>query len=240
MTSTKGMLLSAMGRFVLRDARVTSIRELGDRTREVSLEGPGLRDVDWIPGDKIQVLLPTRDVRTYTPASWDARRGTTELVLFAHGESPGASWIRTLAVGDACRFVGPQRSLRRESSQPAVLFGDETSFGLAAALGRSQNAAKLACVFEVGSRPSAQPVIDAIGLPQHGPVVLVERAPSDTHLSEVASEMSRMARTLSGAEIVLSGRAQSIQALRPRLRAGGVHGRSSNKPYWAVGKVGLD
>src|SRR6478752_6178721 len=98
MTSTKGMLLSAFGRLVLRDARVTAVRELGDRTREIVLEGAALRDVEWVPGDKIQVLLPTRDVRTYTPASWDQRRGSTELIVFAHGDSPGARWSQRIAV----------------------------------------------------------------------------------------------------------------------------------------------
>ncbi len=238
MTSTKGILLAAMGRLVLRDARVVATRELGDRMRELSLEGAGLRDVPWTPGDKIQVVLPSRDVRTYTPASWDLRRGTTELILFAHGDSPGAVWSRVAAIGHTCRFVGPQRSLRRQAGRPAVLFGDETSFGLAAALGRAVPGARLACVFEVGSRAAMQAVIEAIGLA--GPILLIERTPDDAHLAEVATELARRASELPDSELVLSGRAQSIQRLRSHLRASGMDGRTSNKPYWAVGKVGLD
>lgn len=240
MTSTKGMLLSAIGRLVLRDARVCAVRELGDRMREIAIEGPALRDVAWTPGDKIQILLPTLDVRTYTPASWDLRRGVIELIVFAHGDSPGASWIRNIKVGDVCRFVGPQRSLRCRAGEPVVLFGDETSFGLAAAFARSTPAAKLACVFEVGSPAAARTVIDAIGLSQYGPVSLVERKQSDTHLPEVASAIEQHVHDLARAQVLLSGRAQSIQALRPKLRASGVHGRSANKAYWSVGKVGLD
>lgn len=236
------MLLSAIGRLVLRDAKVVAVRELGDRIRELALEGPALRDVTWTPGDKIQVLLPSLDVRTYTPTSWDTRRGATELIVFAHGDSPGAAWSRRVAVGDTCRFVGPQRSLRRQPGHPAVLFGDETSFGLAAALGRSTNA-KLACVFEVGSSASVRAVVDAVGLGRNGSVVLVERKQSDAHLNDVVGEIEREIERLghehAHPQLLLSGRAQSIQALHPRLRASG-SGRSSNKAYWAVGKVGLD
>ncbi len=240
MTSTKGMLLSAFGKLVLRDARVTAVRELGDRVREIVLEGSALRDLEWVPGDKIQVLLPSRDVRTYTPTSWDPSRGVTELIVFAHGDSPGARWSQRIAVGDSCRFVGPQRSLRRRAGQPAVLFGDETSFGLAAALARSTPDAKLACVFEVGSTASARHVIEAIGIEQRGPITVVERKDRDAHLAEVSSEIGRLTREHADAQLLLSGRAQSIQALQPQLRARGVHARSSNKPYWSVGKVGLD
>jgi NADPH-dependent ferric siderophore reductase len=82
-----------------------------------------LRDVSWTPGDKIQILLSTLDVRTYTPSAWDARAGIAEIIAFEHGDSPGAVWSRRVAVGDACRFVGPQRSVRR-AARPGVLFGD--------------------------------------------------------------------------------------------------------------------
>lgn len=229
MTSTKGLLLRAVGRFVLRETTVREIRVLGPQLRAIVLAGEALRDVAWTPGDKIQVLLPSLDVRTYTPSAWHG--GTAELVAFEHGDSPGAAWSRRIAVGDACKFVGPQRSVKR-SGKPAVLFGDETSFGLAKALAATKQ--PLACVFEVGSQAESHAALAALGLS----AILVEREAGDAHLAEVADAIQRALR--SGDELIQTGRAQSIQALRPMLRERGVRERGANKPYWAVGKVGLD
>ncbi|MCQ6458553.1 hypothetical protein, partial [Vibrio parahaemolyticus] len=86
-------------------------------------------------------------------------RGTTELLVFEHGTSPGARWSRDVAIGDGCRFVGPQRSIRRSPDRFAVVFGDETSFAVASALFKAGRADAFVAVFEVGSRADAEPVI---------------------------------------------------------------------------------
>ena len=237
MTSTKGLLLNAIGRLVLRDARITAVRQLGDDLRAIALEGDGLRDVAWVPGDKVQVLLPTRDVRTYTPTAWDAARGATERIVFDHGASPGASWSRQARPGDRCRFVGPQRSLQRPRGRPAVLFGDETSLGVALALHRADPHAPLACVLEVGSRARVEAAAAAIELPT---AALLARTAGDGHLAEVAAQLERHLGAHAGAQLLMTGRAQSIQAVRSRLRGAGVRDAGASKPYWSVGKTGLD
>ncbi len=79
-------------------------------------------------------MLPSLDTRTYTPCGWDPTRGATSLRVVDHGGGPGAGWTRAVRPGDAVRFVGPQRSLRAPVGA-AVVYGDETSFGLVEALG---------------------------------------------------------------------------------------------------------
>src|SRR5690606_30223336 len=81
-------------------------------------------------GAKVQVLLPTDDVRTYTPI-----RAPEGMVLLGwkHAGGPGARWLASAREGDELPFVGPQRSLDLAPGQ-AVLIGDETSVGVAAAL----------------------------------------------------------------------------------------------------------
>jgi NADPH-dependent ferric siderophore reductase len=243
MTSTKGVLLAAMGRLVLREARVAEVREVSAHVRRIVISGDGLLDVVWRAGDKIQVLLPTRDVRTYTPAAWDADQGTTELLVFDHGDhgdSPGAVWGRRVRAGDACRFVGPQRSLGRSRGRAGVVFGDETSYAVALAMARAVPSAPLVCVLEVGDRAEGEAVVAAIGLGDRAQVAVIERSANDAHLAEVATELARGLRAHPGAELLLTGRAQSIQAVRARLRAAGVGDRAANKAYWAPGKTGLD
>jgi NADPH-dependent ferric siderophore reductase len=186
MASTKGLLLSAVGRLVLRHARVTEVAPLSAHLRRIELAGDELRGVAWTAGDKVQVLLPSRDVRTYTPIRWDRERGTTTIVVHDHGDSPGAVWGRTVAAGDACGFVGPQRSLARTRGRPAILFGDETSIGVAHALRAAAHGAPLVCVLEVGPGDQLEPALAALELAD---AILVPRRPTDAHLPDVAAHI---------------------------------------------------
>lgn len=235
MASAKGLILDTLGRPFMREARISATRDLGQRLRVIELEGAALHGASWTPGDKIQVLLPSRDVRRYTPVSWDVEKGRTELVAFEHGESPGAVWSRTIAVGDTIRFVGPQRSLQR-SAQAGLVFGDETSFGVALALSRAQPTQPFHAVFEVGASARGKVASD-LGLAS---VDVVERRADDVHLHDVAKAIATWLVKHPGAELFFTGRAQSIQALRRHLRDAGVRASGNSKAYWSVGKRGLD
>ena len=231
MASAKGLLLDALS-FITRAARVTSTRDLGHGVRAIVLAGPGLRDISWTPGDKIQLLLPTRDVRTYTPSRWE--NGELELIAFDHGDSPGSTWSRSAKVDDELRFVGPQRSLKRPA-RPTVLFGDETSYGLAIAFAAAARE-PLTSVFEVGSEAQLQ-LVNELQIPR---ATCIVRSASDGHIGAIATALADAMRADRRSELVLSGRAQSIQLVRDRLRTLGITSKPANKAYWSVGKVGLD
>ena len=109
--SGKGMILRWLGAVALREATVTTCASPAPRYLRVRLRGAVPRGE---PGDKVQVLLPGDDVRTYTPFAWSDEgeaRGFS-LLVFLHGDTPAARWARSLREGDVVRFVGPQRALR--------------------------------------------------------------------------------------------------------------------------------
>ncbi len=237
MASGKGLLMDVLGGLLLREAKVSAVRAVGARFQSIALAGAGLRGVDWVPGDKVQVLLPGRDVRTYTPLRWNAADGTTELLVYCHpGETPGVAWSRAVAVGDPCRFVGPQRSVRVATDHPVVLFGDETSFAVAGALSSALTAGRVAGVFEVTSRADCEEAIGSLGLAD---AVLVERAGGEGHRALVAERIREAMARRSDAQLVMTGCAQTIQGVRALLRAGGTRA-GTNKAYWSIGRVGLD
>lgn len=216
------------------------VRVLHEEFRLVTLAGEALRGVTWSPGQKLQVAMGGWAYRTYTPFSWEAREGSTQLLLFLHGDAPGSAWGRGLKEGDPCTLFGPRHSLDLESlERPAVLFGDETSFGLALALRETaRGAGDVRLVFEVTSRPVAESVLGQLGL---GFAELVERRPGDAHLDEVEALAADPASTRAVKSFALSGKASSIQRLHQRLRALGRSGREiRTRAYWAPGKVGLD
>ncbi|MFO0629256.1 MAG: siderophore-interacting protein [Polyangiales bacterium] len=128
--SGKGMILRWLGAVALREATVTALSRPAPRFLRVRLRGGVPRGE---AGDKVQLLLPGDDVRTYTPFAW-ADEGEAQgfsLLVFLHGDTPATRWARALQVGATVRFVGPQRALRLPEG-PLLVVGDETSLAVAA------------------------------------------------------------------------------------------------------------
>jgi ferric-chelate reductase (NADPH) len=233
-----GRVTRTLLRWLMRPARVAAVETLSLRFRLADLEGEALSNVAWTAGQKVQVSMGAGlSARTYTPMSWDAVNGRTRILTFAHGDGPGSRWASGLREGDTCRFFGPRRSLDLSGLEsPVVLFGDETSFGLAAALRDSPQGAGAIHVFETSDVAESRPVLEAIGL---GQATLLERIADDAHLATAEAEMLRLAA--SGAHFVLTGKASSIQRVSRALKAVGVvSSRVKTKAYWAQGKIGLD
>jgi NADPH-dependent ferric siderophore reductase len=224
--------------WLMRPARVTAIETLSPRFRLVELEGEALQDVAWTAGQKIQVAMGAGlSARTYTPMSWDTSKGRTRLLAFAHGDGPGSRWASSLCEGDICQFFGPRRSLDLAGFvAPVVLFGDETSFGIAAALRNNLQAGGALHMFEASDVVESRQVLDAISLSE---ARLIARSASDSHLATIEAETLRLAAN--GAQFILTGKASSIQRISRALKAAGVaSSRINAKAYWAPGKSGLD
>jgi NADPH-dependent ferric siderophore reductase len=230
-------------RWLMRPARVAAVETLSPHFRLVDLEGEALRSVAWTVGQKLQVAMGSGlSARTYTPMSWDTGSGGTRILTFAHGDGPGSRWASGLRQGDTCQFFGPRRSIDLSGpnlaglESPVVLFGDETSFGLAAALRECPQGAGAIHVFEVSDVAESRQAAEAIGL---GQATLIERIAEDAHLAVVEAEVLRLAA--SGTHFVLTGKASSIQRVSRALKAIGVaSSRLKAKAYWAPGKIGLD
>jgi NADPH-dependent ferric siderophore reductase len=225
-------------RWLMRTARVTNVETLSSHIRLIELKGEALRGVTWTAGQKIQVAMGSGlSARTYTPMSWDADGGRTRLLAFTHGDGPGSRWANGLRGGDICQFFGPRRSLDLTGLEaPIVLFGDETSFGLAAALRNSRQAGGALHMFEATEIAESRQALEAVGL---GEARLIARSVGDAHLAAVEAEMLRLAA--SGAQFVLTGKVSSIQRVSRALKAAGVaSSRIKAKAYWAPGKAGLD
>lgn len=234
-----GAIGKALIKLLMRGARVIASEALGSRFRLITFEGDDLRKVSWTAGEKIQVSLGSAFTsRTYTPLNWDPSAGTTQILAFAHGQGPGSEWARNLKVGDHCHLLGPRRSLD-PSPLPAhlIVFGDETSIGLAKALQEARLPGTVRTFLEVDSADETNAVVDTLALRN---AQLIERSTSGTTNDAVLRAMGiRMIDIDHG--FVLTGKAQSIQALRADLKAMGIP--TSNimtKAYWAPGKRGLD
>src|SRR5690242_12421169 len=104
MASTKGKLMRLLSGLALTRATVESVQAFGE-FRRLQLRWHGK---PFAAGAKVQVLLPSDDVRTFTPI-----RAPEGMILLGwrHGDGPGARWLDEVRAGDEVPFFGPQRSL---------------------------------------------------------------------------------------------------------------------------------
>lgn len=229
-----GLLLRWLGKA----ASVRRVEPWSDSFRLIELEGTDLQQVAWKPGQRIQVpLAGMRLSRTYTPIDWDAAAGRTRFLAFLHGQAPGTDWARMLAPGAGLQLIGPRRSIEQPAgTSPALLFGDETAMGLAAALRASQPGRRWEVLLEAGDVAACRSVVQALGLDD---AWLLARRPDESHLVAVETQMALHAGT--DAHFVLAGRAPAVQRLQRALRRMNVKfSRVQTKAYWAPGKTGLD
>jgi ferric-chelate reductase (NADPH) len=215
-----GLLESTLQKLFTRSGRVLDIENVGTAFRIVTIGGDALRKVEWTPGDKVQ-------------------SGRTRLLLSLDADGPGTQWARTLSLGDACILFGPRKSIDlTRLPSCALLFGDETSLGLAVALLGTGRSTATRLFFEVSSLSQTRPALAQFGL-QHAQLSV--RGADDAHLAALEEEVLATLHVRPTGNIVLSGKASSIQRLSKRLKRSGIEpSRLQVKAYWATGKTGLD
>ncbi|MFJ1766922.1 siderophore-interacting protein [Amycolatopsis sp. NPDC088138] len=224
-------LADLAGGMMLDTARVAGVTRLpGDFVR-VELAADAFRKATWVPGAKLQ-FRPRRgtlSLRTYTPVSWDAGRGVTELLGFTHGDGPAAQWLRQVAAGDTCEVFGPRKSIDlRDPAGPVVFVGDESSVALACAL--RTVTAEVSHVFEARDPAGLTEVLAGLGLDAQVVEKTADRA-----------ELLRLAAAAGPGTLVVTGDAATVHAVRRDSRTWPVPPRDlKGKAYWAEGRTGLD
>ena len=240
MTSIVKRVTDVAARIVLKPATVGAVTEHGP-FRILELTGARLVGADWSPGDKLRVRADDGfSLRTYTPMSWDRERGTTRVLSYLHGAGPGSDWSRRAQPGDPCELLGPDRSVRLDRLQvPPVFVGDETSFGLLVALCTSRpEMTPVVAALEVADERTATATLRALDVDDFR---LFARAPGDAHLAGFAAAVVEGLNAHPGASFVISGRAQTIAAVRRSLNAAGATPSVTMvKAYWDVNRKGLD
>jgi NADPH-dependent ferric siderophore reductase len=240
MASFQARVRDTFSRLVFPEMSVESVRDVSPHFRLLRVSGAGLRNAAVSPGDKLQIMILESGPRTYSPFAHDAAAGTVELLMYVHGETAANDWIRKVAPGERFRAFGPRGSLALSSlGGPVVLFGDETSFGVAASLVRARGASDgLSFVFECTSPDEASGVLAELDI---SGFELVARRADRAHAAAADGAVRAALARHPGSHLVLTGHAQMIQSLRASLKASPAsHAGQKVKAYWADGKRGLD
>lgn len=223
MSSMKGKLTRILGGGFLKTARVVEAEDIGG-FRRLLLRGDVL-----VPkaGTKFQMLLPSDDMRTYSPV---ASPEGVALLGWKHAGGPGARWMSDIKVGDELRFIGPQGSLELRAG-PLILVGDETSVAVAAAF-EGERPGMVRAVLQAGAVEDVRRAAVAMGLRS---ATIIARGDTEGVVRAILSAHEE----LSGAAIALTGCSELIVGLRTALRASGLSDIKT-KTYWVPGRAGLD
>lgn len=238
MSVVKNAIMGIVGERIGSVARVEAVIPIARHFRFIDLKSDVFRKTAWNPGDKIGIIAGGK--RVYTPISINPSIGQLRLLAFLHGGGPGSEWAASAEISDECHFMGPRSSLPLSSIiEPAVLFGDETSFAVASTLQTHLGTeTESRFIFEVCSVQESRMVLDFLGIRKTS---LIERHPDGSHLQEAARCGVEAMTELATKELVLTGRGPSIQTIRTKLGALSIDlARTKLKAYWAPGKTGLD
>lgn len=231
---------STVLKWTLRQVEVHDIEIVGTRFRLVTLAGESLKGRSWTPGDMVQIAFPGWQSRAYTPFAWDPSRGTAQFLGYVHGGGVGSAWLSSTHVGQARFLLGPRGAVNLNALQrPALLFGDETSFGTAAGLcSTAAGLTGVRLVFEVASLDESRPALERLGIADGA--TLIQREDADAHHARVEAVVSETFATDPSSRAVLTGAAASIKRIYKALRRVGVPSKQvTNVAYWAPGRKGF-
>ncbi|MGU3651932.1 siderophore-interacting protein [Mycolicibacterium sp. A43C] len=220
-------------------ARVTEVTELTAEFRKVTLGCDQFARANWTPGDKLQ-LRPRRGslaMRTYTPINWSPDEGTTDLIVYRHGDGPAVRWFDNAVAGTDAEIFGPSKSLDlSDTATHTVFVGDETSIGLACVL-RHLNP-DVVFVYEAREPAVLSNALAALGI-DAGSRILSKSADRSELLGRLF-EAAAIGRTGAAVDIVVTGDAATVNAVRRGLKAHpDLAARIRARAYWASGRTGL-
>lgn len=226
-------------------AQVHAIESLGPRLRLVTLTGPNLAGLDWQPGQHVRLQVAAGPaavdwlvgtLRTYTV--WSYHDQTMQLVVFDHGNGPGAHWARTTRPGDELLLMKPQGTFVTAPAPYHLFAGDETA---QAAYGPMLRALPPdARAFGVLEIDSPEERLDL------GPGTNLEWS---YRRGRSAASSERLVEAVRGLELpaepgraYLGGEARTIQLVRRHLIEERNWPRRSvlTKPFWTPGRKGMD
>lgn len=233
----KKILSQLLVKLFIRKSKIVQKEIIAERFIFLKIKTP--KKITWIAGDKVQIVVGKKDLRSYTPYALDEDQKTFSTLIYNHGNGPGALWASEVLSQTKMEVFGPRRSFvdpainNNDSCQMSYLFfGDETSMGLAYAL-RSKLAQ---AYFEVNDEAKSHRALHYLGLKNY---VLFKRKPHYQHLKLIVEQMTSLLHSQPQAKlaVILSGHKLSAEELERSLseefqRLALTNIRLLRKHYW--------
>ncbi|WP_437921262.1 FAD-binding oxidoreductase [Sphingobacterium sp. LRF_L2] len=214
---------------------VTAVEYLSKAVKKIRIEG-AYDTLDFKTGYFIDFRISDTQIRRYTVSQASPQTGILEIIAHLHGDAPGSQYMDKLNVGDQLRINAPRgHDYYDESAKHYVLFGDETSLGLANTFVPlfTGNKQKYQLYFELDEENMHVP--SRLGLEN----CQIFPKGSLFSSSELVLDLPLLQSTeWQEATFVLTGNVKSIQIFRKAIKAR-TSGKIHAQGYWIAGKKGL-
>lgn len=219
----------------LPSVEVADIQLLSPVLKKICFKGD-FKNMAFITGCYIDFRVTDTDVRRYSPCNVDTENGYFELIAYLHGNGPGCKFMDALKIGEQVTITQPRGHKYYDASVDSyVIFGDETSLGLACSFMRvlKQNGHGFQFYLELDEENKEVPRLLNLEnysvFPKNG---LFKKE------GQISSLPFFKTSRPDAATFVLTGNAKSAQTFRKALK--GTTGRKVFvQGYWLEGKKGL-
>lgn len=227
----KKMLSQFLVKIFVRKSKIIEKHIIAERFVFLKIRMP--KKIHWIPGDKVQIVVGKKDLRSYTPFALDLDNKTFSTLIYNHGNGPGALWANEIIPNKKTEVFGPRRSfIEKEDDHMYLFFGDETSMGLCYALRlRLQHA-----YFEVNNETASNMALQHLGLT---PYTLFKRDKDQQHLKRMVEQITSLLlqKNHRSFTLILSGHKWNAHRLETQLELALKHFNINNvkivhKHYW--------
>lgn len=214
---------------------VIHVELLSPSVKKIRFSGD-FKSLNYKVGSYIDFRVSDTESRRYTASYTDTKNGIIELIAHVHGEGSGSQFMANLKVGDKVNN-NPPRTYRYydESVEKFVIFGDETSLGLACSFlpVLKKNNQKFMFIFELDYENAAIPELlglkNCLVFPKNGLFTQQEWVNELPILSML---------DWLDAKFILTGNAKSAQTFRKVIK-NKTRGNVYLHGYWLEGKHGL-
>lgn len=229
MNTIKNILLKILGPLILSKSKIVKIEDISDKLRILTIKGKSLKKANWIPGQKVTLKLNDKDLRSYTPLSWNKEEGSFQTAVYLHNNGPLSRWASNIQLNSKVTVMGPRASLALENSiESFVFFGDETTFGLAHALNEAHKGKqKISFVLESYNIHEAKKALDHLKLSNSH---LIQAGEIEAACNLILADFNNFH---GNKKIILSGKQQNMVKIRQALLAAGLENKDiTMKVYW--------
>lgn len=231
----------------IRDWRLDVARliDINGAVRRIRLGGPGLGELDYLPGQDMAVSIPTDAgdgsdgvvKRRYTICEVDRVVESVDIEVVLHGDGPGARWARGVMPGQKVEVVAPRGKITLAAAANRHLFiGDDSAIPAIMAMVAALPPGKVAHVLlEVGSEDEERELSSAEGVEVVTSWLHREdREAGSPELLVAATE--RMEIQSAGAHAYAFGEFGVVRSLRAVLEGKSFAPEQvSAKAYWRLG-----
>lgn len=193
--------------------------------------------INFPVGAYIDFRVNATDARRYTISKVDLEKGILEIIVHLHGDGPGSHFMNSLKQGDVIDLNRPrsERNYYAKSAERLLIFGDETSLGLACAFLPELKKRGHQYLYHLELDEENWNVPEQLGLEHFSIFPKNGSFQNEAWLDQLAifhhPEWQH-------AHYVLTGNATSAQAFKKAIKRN-TNGKIFLHGYWLAGKKGL-